>query len=81
MNKSVNIGARITEELNDGLGRLAHATGRSKSWLISEAVRGYVETEAQFIAAVEQGLAERDAGVLVDHDVVIEDFKRRNSRD
>jgi RHH-type transcriptional regulator, rel operon repressor / antitoxin RelB len=81
MNKPVNIGARITEQLNDSLGRLADATGRSKSWLISEAVRSYVDTEAQFIAAVEQGLAERDAGALVEHADVVEDFERRKTRD
>jgi predicted transcriptional regulator len=80
MNKPVNIGARISDELNDSLGKLAHATGRSKSWLISEAVRSYVETEAQFIAAVEQGLAEMAAGELVGHDVVVGDFERRKSR-
>ncbi len=80
MTKSVNIGARITGDLDDSLARLALATGRSKSWLISEAVRSYVETEAQFIAAVEQGLAESAAGALVEHDDVVGDFERRKQR-
>ncbi len=80
MTKSVNIGARITDDVNDGLAKLARATGRSKSWLISEAVRAYVETEAEFIEAVSQGLAERDAGALVNHDVVVGDFERRKTR-
>jgi predicted transcriptional regulator len=39
-----------------------------------------VETEAQFIAAVEQGLEEMAAGELVGHDVVVGDFERRKSR-
>lgn len=80
MTKSINIGARVTEELNEGLGKLARATGRSKSWLISEAVRAYVESEAQFIEAVEQGLGELETGALVGHSTVVGDFERRKTR-
>lgn len=55
MPKSVTIAARIDADLDRGLERLASATGRSKSWLINEALRSYVANEQQFLAAVEAG--------------------------
>jgi predicted transcriptional regulator len=39
MTKSVTIAARVDADLDHELARLAEATGRSKSWLISEALR------------------------------------------
>ena len=44
------------------LERLAEATGRSKSWLINEALRSYVANEQQFLAAVEEGKQAPRAG-------------------
>ena len=55
MAKSVPIAARIDADLDGELERLAEATGRSKSWLVNEALRSYVASEQQFLAAVEEG--------------------------
>ena len=55
MAKSVAIAARVDADLDDGLERLAAATGRSKSWLISEALRSYVASEQRFLVAVDEG--------------------------
>ena len=80
MPRSVAIGARIPEELNAGLGRLAAVTGRSKSWLVAEALRSYVASEQQFIEAVEEGLHAMRAGELVDHKSVVTSINRRVRR-
>ena len=66
--------------LNRRLESLARATKRSKSYLAAEASQSYVESEAEFVAAVEDGLRELDAGNVVDHDTVVADFKRRTRR-
>ena len=50
------------------LDQLATATQRSKSFLTNAAVERYLADEEAFIAAVEQGLAEANAGKLIDHD-------------
>lgn len=76
MTKSVTIAARVDEDLDGELERLASATGRSKSWLITEALRSYVANEQQFLAAVEEGKqALRDDKVL-DHATVVAAFER-----
>ncbi len=80
MPKSVTIAARVDAELDADLDRLATATGRSKSWLISEALRSYVGGEQQFLAAVEEGKQALRDGRVVDHATVVEAFERLVSR-
>jgi RHH-type rel operon transcriptional repressor/antitoxin RelB len=75
--KTISIGARISEQLDRDLRTLASATGRSRSWLVAEALRNYVEAETQFIQAVEEGIKAADEGRLVDHDTVVAEFDRR----
>ena len=75
--KTITIGARISEQLDRDLRTLAAATGRSKSWLVAEALRSYVEAEKEFIEAVEEGVRAADEGRLVDHDAVVAEFERR----
>jgi predicted transcriptional regulator len=75
--KSITIGARISEQLDRDLRMLAVATGRSRSWLVAEALKSYVEAEKQFIEAVEEGIKAADEGRLVDHEDVVAEFERR----
>ena len=76
MEKTVTIGARISADLHSNLDRLAQATGRSKSWHLSEALRSYVASEQEFIEAVQEGMEDAKAGRLIDHS----DVKRRLAR-
>jgi predicted transcriptional regulator len=78
--RSVAVGARIEEDLDADLARLAEATGRSKSWLIAEALRSYVANERQFIEAVREGQADYQAGRVVDHAAVVKELRKRRSR-
>ena len=75
--KTISIGARISEQLDRDLRTLDSATGRSRSWLVAEALRSYVAAEKQFIEAVEEGIKAADEGRLVDHDTVVAEFERR----
>jgi predicted transcriptional regulator len=52
------------------------ATGRSKSWLVNEALRSYVANEQQFLAAVEEGKQALQDGKIVDHETVVAAFER-----
>ena len=58
------------------LTRLATATGRTKSWLINEALRSYVANEQQFLAAVEEGKQALREGRVIDHSTVVSAFDR-----
>ncbi len=76
MAKSITIAARVDAGLDSELERLAAATGRSKSWVVNEALRSYVANEQQFLAAVEQGKQALRDGKTLDHETVVAAFER-----
>jgi predicted transcriptional regulator len=53
---------RIDEETQSRLDQLAKATERSRSWLVADAIRRYVEEEGWQVAAIEEGVRQADAG-------------------
>ncbi|WP_374633808.1 CopG family ribbon-helix-helix protein [Ferrovibrio sp.] len=68
MPKTATITARIDPELNEALERIAAAQGRSKSWVLNEAARRFVDFDGWYAASVSQGLQDADAGRLVPHE-------------
>ena len=74
MSKPVTIAAQVNADPDDELERLAEAAGRSKSWLMDEALRSYVATE-QHLAAVEKGKEALQAGRVLDHATVVAAFE------
>ena len=74
---TITIGARISEELDRDLRKLSAATGRSKSWLVAEALKSYVESEKAFVEAVEEGIKAYEEGRVVDHETVLAELERR----
>lgn len=77
MTSTVTIGARISEDLADELQKLAEATGRSRSWLISDALKSYVRAERDFLQAVDEGLQDVEAGRTTPHEQVEQEFHKR----
>ena len=53
---------RLPDELSDTLASLAHATGRSKSYLALDALREYLAREAWQVSDIQQAINEADAG-------------------
>jgi predicted transcriptional regulator len=76
MSKSVTLAARIDANLDAELSRIAATSGRSKSWLVNEALRSFVANEQQFLAAVEEGKQALREGRTVDHATVVAAFER-----
>lgn len=68
--------ARIDEKTHSRLEHLAKATERSRSWLVADAVRRYVEEESWQVAAVEEGMRQADAGNFATEDEVKAVFAR-----
>ena len=76
MSKSITLAARVDADLDAELSRLATTTGRTKSWLINEALRSFVANEQQFLAAVEEGKQAMKEGRVIDHETVVAAFDR-----
>ncbi len=70
MAESAVVTVRLAANVKQRLDKLARATRRSKSFLAAEAIERYVADEAEFLAAVEEGVAQADAGQVVSHDRV-----------
>ena len=68
---------RLDDDLIDKLATLAAATDRPRSWHIEQAVRRYVETELEFLAAIEDGIRDLETGTVADHAVVVEEARQR----
>jgi predicted transcriptional regulator len=62
---TVTLSTRVPERLRDDVDQLAAALGRDRAWIVEQAVKRYIQDEAQFIAAVRAGIADADAGRVV----------------
>ncbi len=70
MAKPVVISARIDETTAALLDQVAAAQGRSRAWLVSNAVKRLAEEQAAFLAFVQQGIDDFEAGRVHTQDEV-----------
>lgn len=70
MAQSSTMTVRLDKATRLRLERLARATSRTKAFIAQEAIRDYVALNEWQIDAVEHGLADAEAGRLVEHEVV-----------
>ncbi len=75
MPASTTMTIRISPDLKDKLGRLAHGTRRSRAYLASEAVEAYVDRELEIIDGIRRGLADVAAGRVVPHDLAMTELE------
>ena len=75
-NTEKTISFRADARKIDELDELAAAQERSRSYLINEAIRNYVELHAYQDALVRQGLAEMRKGRVVSHEEVVKRVKK-----
>ncbi|MBF0632853.1 MAG: CopG family ribbon-helix-helix protein [Magnetococcales bacterium] len=54
MSGTLTLSVRISDDLKDGLSRLAESTGRTKSFLANEALRRYLKQESWQIQAIQE---------------------------
>jgi predicted transcriptional regulator len=77
MPKEVTVSTRVTEELAEQMDLLSGQLGRTRSWLLHEALKVYVVSELEFIDAVQEGLTDLAQGNVVDHEQVVADWSAR----
>jgi RHH-type rel operon transcriptional repressor/antitoxin RelB len=72
--QDVIISARLPEELSQRLTALAEATKRSRSYLIEEALRNYLDEQSWQVGAIREALEDYQCGnaKLVPHGAVME---------
>ena len=68
MPASATMTIRLSPEIKEKLGRLAHDTRRTKSYLAGEAVSAYVQRELDIIDGIQNGMADVRDGRVVSHD-------------
>lgn len=64
------ISFRIDADKVDALDTLAEALDRDRSYLLNEAVAGYLEVQRWQIEHIKRSARQADAGELVEHDAV-----------
>ena len=79
MTKEITISTRVTEELATQLDHLSQALGRTRSWILNQALETYVSNETEFLASVQQGLDDMAQGDVVDHAEVVADWSQKRS--
>src|SRR5262245_35830477 len=74
-----NFNVRMPEERISELDQLAEHGGRSRNWVINEAVRLYLEARRQWNAEIAQRVAEIERGEaeLIAHEVVVNRQRER----
>jgi len=61
---------RVPVEVRNQLDKLAEATHRTKSYLVGEAIRQYLDPEAWQVEEIQQAIKEADAGDFASDDEV-----------
>jgi predicted transcriptional regulator len=61
------ISFRLESEKVSALDTLANSLDRDRSYLLGEAVQAYLETQQWQLEQIRAGIAEADAGRVVDH--------------
>jgi predicted transcriptional regulator len=71
LKKTMPISIRLPRSLNKKLTEYAATEDRPKSWLIEQAVHDFVALREWQIAAIQEGIRQADAGMLIPHEKVV----------
>jgi predicted transcriptional regulator len=74
---STTMTVRLDSQAKTRLNRLAELTHRSKSFLASEAINSYLETQEWQLNEIIKGVSEADSGQLVDHESIVDYWESR----
>ncbi len=66
---------RAESNLVNQLDHLADTLGRSRNYIVNQALKEYLEQHAWQIEKIGQGIAAADRGELVDHEVVMKEME------
>ena len=73
---STTLTVRVSDEVKCQLDALAQSTGRSRSWLVFEVVKKYVELENWQISEIQAAVVEADSGDFAGDEEVAEVMRK-----
>ncbi len=71
------ITVRLDPEIRDQLDKLAERMDRPRAWIIKEAVAQYLERETWYLAEVQKGLEDAEAGRMISHEEMSAQLRAR----
>jgi predicted transcriptional regulator len=77
---STHVSLRVPTDILDALDKVAAAMERSRSWVMVQALKHYLESEGAEILDVAAGLAEAERGETVDFDEALSELRERVAR-
>jgi RHH-type transcriptional regulator, rel operon repressor / antitoxin RelB len=80
MAKGSLLSVRMPDSLAERLESLAKATDRSKSYLATMAIEEFVAIQEWQVQAIQEGMAEAEAGKVVAHQKAVKALKKWGSR-
>ena len=72
MGETVTLAFRVPSMKAAALEKLARSTERPKAWLLEQALDEYLLDQAWQIEAIEEGIADAEAGRMIPHERVVE---------
>jgi len=66
--RSTTVSVRLTPEVRRQLSRLARTTGRSRNFLVSDAIEIYIQEQQRQLQSIRRGFAEIESGHYVPHE-------------
>lgn len=70
---------RFDPEIRERLDKMAEQMGRPRAWIIKEAVAQYLERETWYLAEVQKGIDDVEAGRVISHDEIAARLKEKAS--
>jgi len=61
---------RTESEVAEKIGSLAKAMGRSRNWVIEDALKQYIKNQEWQIKGIHQGIQSLDSGQGISHDLI-----------
>jgi predicted transcriptional regulator len=71
------ITVRVSEEIAKQIDEVAGAMDRTRTWVVSDALKRYLETESQWIERVKAGMASIERGEGAPHEQVMEELREK----
>jgi predicted transcriptional regulator len=68
---------RFEPEIREQLDKMAEQMDRSRAWIIKEALTQYLERETWYLAEVQKGLDDMEAGREISHDEMAKRLKAK----
>ena len=71
------ITVRIDDKIKNRLEKLAKATSRNKSYLVTHAIEDYLEVNEWQTKEIKAAIKEADTGHVIDHETILKKWESR----